>query len=264
MKRLCALLMGLCLLCTAALADVIPEPYDDFYAAHARECVHLARRYTANSPEGYVTLYKAPDSLRETATVRNGSVLSSGFYYQKGGETWLAIWDEGSHMELMGWVRDSDCVAVPDYLTFQAQHGEEFFPFDDSLGKALEGTESVVLWTYPGSGEVAWEACPTSWFQDPGAAFSDCWEDGEGRVWGFCVYAMGYRNTWVCLSDPADPDLPALEGVVNEDVEWQPVAIEYPAPRTGVPALAVALVLAVVAGTAVLIPRVCGKRRPRA
>ena len=85
----------------------------------------------------------------------------------------------------------------------------------------------------------------------------------SGRLWGFVNYCYGWRNTWVCLSDPDNTDLAADPEVLPEKTVYYPAADPVPAPSSGVSGLAAVLVVLVVAGTAVLIPVVCrGGRRP--
>lgn len=160
----------------------------------------------------------------------------------------------------------SECVPVADYLSFEEVHGGEFVPYDRALDTNFADIENVVLWTYPGSGKIAWAKADARWFREnvmPAEAFSQCWEDGEGRLWGFVNYCYGWRNTWVCLSDPDNTDLAADPEVLPEKTVYYPAADPVPAPSSGVSGLAAVLVVLVVAGTAVLIPVVCrGGRRP--
>lgn len=152
MKRACALLLTLLLLGPTATADVLIEPSDDFYRTHAEECEYLDRSYTANGKEGYVALYQSPKSSRQRETVGNGAVLRGRWIYRG---TWLAVEEEDSE-ELRGWVELSECVPVADYLSFEEVHGGEFVPYDRALDTNFADIENVVLWTYPGSGKIAW------------------------------------------------------------------------------------------------------------
>ncbi len=263
MKKWLALLCSLALLVPTALADVIFEPEDAFYAAHRGEFEYLYREYTANGPEGYTTLWKAPDSAEQRENVANGETFSGLFLYTAGGETWSSVSGEGE--TLRGWVRLSDCTPVPDYLTFEEAHGAEFVPCDSSYDHAFDGLETVVLWKYPGSGIVEWADCDAKWFREngtPSQTFQSCWEDEDGRVWGFVGYVMGVRNVWVCLSDPANQDLPASAAVLPLDAIAIPPAGEIPAPKTsGMEPVTVVLVVLVVAATAALIYLLFRKRR---
>ena len=263
-KTLHLLLSLLCcaaLLAPAALADVIWEPEDDFYAAHRDECEYLYRRYAANGPEGYLTLWKSPGSTAQAANLPNGEVLSCTWLYTApGGELWGGAEYDGD----WGWFKVGETAVVPDYLSFEEAHGSEFVPYDSAFDHAFDGLETVTLWTFPGSGEIEYDQCPARWFTDnvsPADAFQHCYTDGEGRFWGFTGYVMGTRNVWVCLSDPANTELPAVDEAVMTGPDLVPAAEEIPAPVNVVPWAAVVLVVLVVAGTAVLIPLVCKRKK---
>lgn len=250
------------LLLPTAMADVIWEPRDSFYAAHAEECEYLFRRYTANGAEGYVTLYQSPQSARQRENVPNGETLGCSYTYTDArGETWGGVNGDGG--ELRGWVRLSDCLAAPDYITFEEAHGAEFTDFDPAYAGALDGVEQVVLWTYPGSGAAEAEGIDAEWFQDRGLAdqFSRCYTDPEGNYWGYVGYCYGIRNTWLCLSDPANAQLETIPGIVPESGEAVPPAERVPAPSPGVTWLAAVLVLAAAVVTAALIPILSRRHR---
>lgn len=260
MKRLCTLLLALTLLTTAALADVLIEPNDDFYASHRGECEYLYRQYTANGEKGYVILYESPKSSRERENVANGEVLLSLWSYQG---AWLAI--QGERDDIRGWVELADCVPVPDYLSFQDHHGEEFVPFDGAAyDHAFDGLEKVVLWSYPGTDQEGQEVS-AEWFQDSNRdmreLFDSCWEDGQGRMWGFVGYCYGIRNTWLCLSDPANLALEADPTVIPQDDHQYPAISILPAPSSGVSGLTMGLVALVVVATAGLIPMVFRRKK---
>lgn len=255
MKRLCTLLLALVLLSPAALADVLIEPRDDFYESHTEECEYLFRRYTANGEEGYVTLFESPKSSRERENMANGEVFASGWRYA---DTWLAVFGEGGE-DIRGWVKLADCVPVPDYISFQEAHEAEFVPYDaGTYDRAFDDLESVVLWSYPGAGQEGINEADGAWFQNgdngPGDFSETCWEDDQGRMWGFVSYCYGIRNTWVCLSDPGNRELEANPEVIPQEGPSYPAATTLPPPTSGVSGLTVGLVVLVVAATAVLIP----------
>ena len=258
---LCALLCCAALLVPAATADVIWEPQgDSFYESHREECEYLFRRYTANGPDGYLTLWKAPGSAAQVVNLPNGEVLGCTWLYtDSGGVLWGGAEYEGD----WGWFRVSETVVVPDYLSFEEAHGDEFVPYDSAYDHAFDGLETVVLWTFPGSGEMDYDACPANWFTNnvtPAEAFQKCYVDGAGLFWGFTGYVMGSRNVWICLSDPANTELAADETVLPV-TGLVPTAEEIPAPANVIPWVAAALVVLVVAGTAVLIPLVCRRKK---
>ncbi len=261
-KLLCCLILCAAALGGSALADVIWEPRDDFYDAHAGECEYLSREYTANGPQGYLTLWEAPDSTAQEANLPNGEIVGcSWLYTAPDGEVWGGT-EYGEEEENWAWFKLSETVVVPDYLTFQEEHGEEFIPYDSAYDHALDGLETVVLWKYPGSGAIVWEDADTEWFQNTSmaSAFETCYLDEEGRFWGYIGYIYGVRNSWVCLSDPANPSLAKTEP--EETAELIPAAETVPEPESGLPVTAIVLVGAVVIATAILIPVVCRKKKP--
>ena len=68
------LLLAALLLPMSARADVIYEPNDSFYSNHWEECEYVCRTYTANGPNGEVTLYQSPVSAMMVAgSVANGN-----------------------------------------------------------------------------------------------------------------------------------------------------------------------------------------------
>ena len=66
-------------------------------------------------------------------------------------------------------------------------------------------------------------------------------------------YCYGVRNTWICLDDPANPELEADESVIPRDAVVYPAADNLPDVKSGVTGPIIAAVLAVVAVTIVLL-----------
>ena len=128
-----------------------------------------------------------------------------------------------------------------------------------------------MLLIYPGSGEKS-AYVEAEWFtQNSGnQEFQTCYLDPQGRFWAYVGYCYGYRDTWLCLSDPANPELPVIEGIIPGTVpageyriiaeEFYPPAKTLPQPKSGAGPLAAALVAALVAVTAVLIPLLCRRK----
>lgn len=251
------------LLAPAALADVIVEPVgDSFYNAHRGECQYLPRSYTANGGEGYLTIYASPTSSREVENLANGTQFSSSYLYtDEGGAKWCALWDARQN-GFRGWARLDQCNPVPDYISFQEAHSDEFTGFDSAYANALDGVDTVVLWAYPGSDRVVSSGVDAQWFRDGDLAdrFSICYTDPEGKFWAYVGYCYGIRNTWLCLSDPSDGALTAIADIVPIQEEIPPVA-DVPATGDSVTVLALVLVAVVAAGTAILIPVLFRKKR---
>lgn len=252
--------------------DVLIEPQDAFYRSHQGEFDYLYRRYAANGQEGYGTIWKSPNSSAQNENVPNGEVLSCHHHYtDANGDIWGGAWS-GDSEKLRGWINISrDFAPVADYLSFQEAHGDEFVGYDKSYDDAFAGLETAVLWTYPGSGKISQEV-DARWFQEnmDVSDFQEYYLDEAGRCWGFVGYCYGIRNTWVCLSDPANSGLDRIEGIIPGAVslkgllimaeEVYPPSEAVPAPKSGIGLTTILLVAAVVLGTALLIPRVCGKK----
>lgn len=118
-------------------------------------------------------------------------------------------------------------VVVPGQEAPRNEHSEVFVklyqsgitPWDSAYDRAFDGVERVVLWKYPGSGEMMSVMEPSAgWFVDEGGRAREmepCYLDGEGRLWGYVPYAGSVRQAWVCLSDPENESIPAVEEVVT-------------------------------------------------
>ncbi len=260
MKKLLVCLLALCVLTGSASADVLVELDDSFWRAHRDECDYLYRAYTVNSPEGYAAIWESPKSSRQKETLPNGTKVSGIWHYTDGGgEVWCAVYGEGwsdRGENVRGWIRTSECTPVPDYISCKETHGEEFVGYDRAYDHAFDALETFVLWTYPCSGVVSDEDMDAEWYQrneTPANAFSTCWRDGEGRLWAFVAYCYGHRNAWVCLDDPANTELAADETLLPE-VTLYPPAEQVPAPNSsGVTALTIGAVAAVVVVTGGLL-----------
>lgn len=240
---------------TTARADVISEPNDSFVKRHEDECDYQQyRSYLVNSPEGYAALWDSPASSRQRETLANGrSVAGSWLYTDEKGETWLLVESavNGSWKE-RGWIRLSECVPALDAVAFNERHFGEYTEYDGSFDEALSRLETVVVWTYPCSGVVAYKNLETRALLD-GRSIHSCWRDPEGRVWGYSGYVRGDRNVWICLSDPTGTDIPANPDVLPRLETMYPPAEKVPSPRSGVTGTAIALVAGLAAVTAGLL-----------
>lgn len=267
-------LLAVCLLSLGLLpakvhADVLIELDDSFWQAHQSDCDYIYRTYTVNGEQGYAVVWESPVSSRQEEILTNGTPIWSSWHYTDGkGETWCAVMtgemNFRGYEEISGWIKTSDCLVNPDYISFREAHEQEFVEYDPACDKAFEGLETVVLWTYPCSGSIAAEGMNVEGLRLHDIQnFDICWRDTQGRMWAFVGYCYGVRNTWICLDDPANPELEADENVIPQDAAVYPAADHLPAVKNGVTGLTVAAVLAVVAVTAVLLWLFFGrKRRP--
>ncbi len=85
-------------------ADVIFEPYDDFFRNHRDECEDIGmQKYYVNSDDGYACFYKAPESDDIVKEYQNGEELYIQYLYtDKNGDIW------GDSFSNEGWVRMSE------------------------------------------------------------------------------------------------------------------------------------------------------------
>ena len=207
MKKILCVLFAVCLLTVTVSADVIWTPQDDFFNKHADECEHLDRSFYANSPAGSVALYKKPDG-KEVAQLKNGEAVRVSFTYEKDGAVWGVVTYGENHET--AWLNMADMLLVYDNQTFTEEHEAEFTTYDGSFEELCKSNDQrVIFWTYPGSGQIAVD------FDHLNQGYSalnpnPIWTDAEGRVWGYIGYYMAARG-WVCLSDPANENLPVTE-----------------------------------------------------
>lgn len=242
-----------------AYADVLVEPNNDFYARHRDECTSLNRSFYANGEGGSVSLKKQPGSKAEVAAVENGEVLYIMFTYNHKGELWgvveLYTPDKPYNQWPTGWIPMNQLLLVYDYISFAEEHGADFYPYTGSYD-ALNTAKEIVFWAWPGSGNAqgSLEAVADENFQ-----VSHAYKDAQGREWGFVGYWYGRRNAWVCLSDPANRDIPAFNPAPTP-VLWHAGAANAQKGGLSVPIFSIILVAALVVGTAILI-RVLWKPR---
>jgi len=190
----------------AALADVIWEPNNKFYEAHRDQCEHQERSYYANGPDGFVTLWDAPNGSTAAAQYENGTALRVYWTYRDWG--CVSVWRDGA--EVSGWTPMKHLYLIYDYLSFQEEYGESFQPYDGQFADYDGPVEGIELYEYPGYG---WpKLCLTDSQQDfldamrgtadTRSCFTQTYQDPNGDLWGFAGYLYGERNFWVCLNNP--------------------------------------------------------------
>lgn len=264
MKKIFICLLSVCLLSMGLIpakvhADVLIEIDDSFWRAHQKDCDYLYRSYTVNAPEGYAPLWESPVSSNQREILSNDtSVWGNWHYTDAQGETWCAVtegkWNSRGEEIIRGWIKTSDCLVDPDYISFQEAYGHEFVEYDPAYGQALKEAETVVLWKYPCSGQIEADGIDAEWFRESdGRGFNTCWKDPQGRMWAFVGYCYGIRNTWICLDDPADTDIQMERSILQESCIRYPAAERLPEPDRGITGLTIGAVLGVVAVTVVML-----------
>lgn len=199
-KRNCllTLLLSLLLLFTAAPAgaDVIFEPLNDFYTSHSEECLYYQRSYLLPEKTAY---FSAPGGTASGSLDKDTSLWISWLYRDREGRDWGYF--EQYEPERSGWLPMADLLLVYDSREFLLDHARELTDHTESLPMG----KPVVFWTYPMSGVISGHIDHL----DHSLETTVNYTDPEGRIWGLIGYYQGDTNVWVCLSDPANQEIPS-------------------------------------------------------
>lgn len=251
---LCAVLI-IMILPLQVSADIIYEPWDDFYQENRDQCEYHARSYTAAGPNGDVTVYESPESAWEEMEFPNGTVLWIIYTYEDAnGITW-GYWEHWE-MDWQGWVPMDYLNLIYDGISFDEEYGHTFRDEPGQLDGQYRG-QSIYFWDYPGSQNSNWFELGEN--QEYLPEYTVCYTDPDGRTWGKIGYYMGRRNCWICLDDPtANFDTLYPEGIEETQPETVPVPAEkveeiVPNGNPSLKWIVTAAVAGVVAVTAVLL-----------
>ncbi len=207
-----------------AAADVIMEPFsNDFYSENMEDCKYIYwRRYTVINDCELLESPLGSDVIKE---LKAGEVITLDFSYtDKDGNVW------GSYLfdfdnDFYGWVRMSDTELIYDRYSFDEDHSEEYVEYSGEFDD-YKPENQVVLWTYPGSGEISFISKAENWFTDPGYFLSfgesadKVYTDENGDKWIF----FGY-NYWAWVYLP-DPESESINGVSTEFTQTIPTDIQ--------------------------------------
>lgn len=257
---LCFILMSSVII--PVYADVISEPHDnDFYRSHTKDCVHVDRDFYVDSPDGSVSLKKEPGSESEVIKIENGEIIRIMFTYDYNGEIWgvTEIRKDANYRDWpAGWIPMDQLVLVYDYISFAEDHNGEFYPYTGNYDK-LQNSEQIVFWKYPESGIINITATDkkniNEYFEnlkdrDSRDYFAHAYKDEQGREWGFTGWGWyGYKNSWVCLSEPENADIPANPNAVKQpQTVWPADTDDYSidSPNTGLSEMSVIIILIIV------------------
>lgn len=245
-------------------ADAIWEPSDDFYWNHAAECEYVGKDYMTNGREGYVTLYKEPNSDEAVARIKNGKRFYVGFSWtDKAGEVWavMSFWGfEPEEGELFtegvrdAWLPLDELAELYSEADFRADYEDTFEEYTDEM-QGYEIKKAIYLWEYPGS-EVnkGWIESYMQPGEEP--VYKYLYTDPDGRRWTYIGYYYSHRG-WVCIDEPESE-------VIEKSYELEVVKDEN-GVQTKQDALGIAgaSVAGLVAITAALIAVLFGKKKEK-
>jgi hypothetical protein len=237
---ICALLMP----SLAAYADVLFEPQNDFYEQHSRHILYLGRSFIVSSADGSAAVRNAPGERTSTGKIQSGEIIYLEFSCLYDGDFW------GFAPRHDGWIKIEELLVLYDYIAFEEEHLNTLYRYEGDYGGIAE-TRSALVWAYPGADAPLYtlENLDMDSFR-----IAHAYMDEDEREWGFVAYLYGSRNSWVCLSEPLNRDLPAFNSPRAPE-PWDSDTEHTNIPKTAdsVLAIIVVLVAALVTGTTVLI-----------
>jgi hypothetical protein len=229
---------------TTVYADVLFEPDNGFYQNNKANCGSISRSFVVNGEKGYVSVKNQPEGVEKTK-LDNGDTVWLYYSCLYNGVYWGF-----THLGGGGWVEISQLLLLYNFEDFARDHADEFHAYNGGYEKIIEAGRAIT-WAWPGSGEPGYIL---SDLNAGNVASSTYYTDDQGRVWGFVTYLYGYRNIWLCLSDPLDGDIPAFNPA-PPPIPWEPKFehVDIGEPVSGTIVLIAVLVSALAIGTGVLI-----------
>lgn len=210
MKKLLTIVLALaCVLALAApaSADILWEPNSNpFYDTHHNECEYLGRMYLANSPEGFITAWDAPDGFAMQGQYPNGTQLWIYWVY----ENWGLISVRGEDSTVEGWVDLEEMSLVYDHISFAQDYADRITQYSGEFA-AYAGDDQVFnFYEYPGAPSIKREmkleygsiVDNLTGGKDGSSYISSIFVDENGLTWGFVSYMYGHLSGWFCLDDP--------------------------------------------------------------
>ncbi len=189
-----------------AYADVLWEPENSFYEKHHEDCEYLGRRYMVNSPDGFITVWDAPDGSRVLGQFENGSKLWVYWLY----ENWGVIGHRDGDKPIEGWVDMNSMVLLYDHTAFAEDYADQIRPYNGEFAD-YDGEDKIFnFYEYPGAPEIChWMQATTKFVPDLTGIYEDgqsiiqsVFVDENGLTWGYIGYYGGQLNAWFCLDDP--------------------------------------------------------------
>ncbi len=185
-----------------AKADVLWEPQKDFFGDNNIATTIEKRTYIANSPNGFINIYKSPDSSATVGSLSNGEAF---YVYYKGeynGKLWGMSTDEN-------YIILEDVYVKYDHISFEEEYKDKIVSVSDQ--STVELKKGYIYMSYPGAdtySELTFdnkEAYPSAYFTDE-----------DGHEWAYFGYVYGLRNFWVCMDDPYNKDYRIREIATHE------------------------------------------------
>lgn len=232
-------------------ADVIWEPFDPFYEAHADECEYMGRSFRANGPDGKVILYKSPESPEVVAEWENGHKAYIQFTYRDPLGILWGIYDD--YQDTVGWMPMDYMEVIYDSISFHEEHSAQITEQSGELSEDYQG-QDIFLWRYPGSTEY-----DSLKFDNNPPTYDNVYVDENENSWGWVGYWYGYKNVWICLNAPnADLDqlypngAPIIETTGSSNISKNEPRI-VPKSKSWLIPLTIFLVLLTTAVTTILL-----------
>ncbi len=267
-KRVVTSLLALALLLAlapAARADVLWEPDNGFYERHSDQCTYVGRGYLANGPDGFVTLWNAPNGSEVEAQYENGEALWVYWLWEDWG--CISRWEDGK--ETSGWVEMDDLALQYDYIAFAEDYADQIKDYGGEFADYDGDAACVNLFEYPGAPAVKESRDVSDWYgalddltgksHDGNSYIQSVFVDENGLTWGYIAYWYGHVNAWFCLDEPDGESFPVRQ--VEESEIVSPQTPVMPVKGAVSAALPWVLVAAVVLITAALLWPLRKKRR---
>lgn len=266
MKRFLTCLLALsalCVLTVPAHADILWEPNgNQFFEQHRKDCSYEGRGYYANGPEGFVTLWNAPNGNVVLSQYENGTKLRVYYIYRNWGL--ICIWEDGT--ETSGWTSLADLSLAYDHISFAEEYAGQIRDYGGEFADYSGQAACVNFYEYPGAPEIKSTEEPKPAYlndyidhltgaADGNSAIQSVFTDEEGLVWGYVNYLYGPVEGWFCLDRPDGTDFPQRQ--IAEDTLTPPQTPVLPT----VSYTPYILVGGLVAVTAALLFRFYGRRR---
>ncbi len=243
------LFVSICTLPQVAKADVLPMVEGDFFMENYSECQYHNRWYVVASVAGEIAVYDSPLNTISKSSYENGKEFN--IYY-----TYLS--DDGILWGATGnsWVVMDNLSLIYDSTQFKIDYEGELTEYDGEIYYL----ETACAYTYPNSGDC-YEFTEYSEYMAFLESVGNVYTDENGNVWGNIGYYRGWRDIWICITDPNNENLdsgvkenlPSQASINGEDT----IILETfeSKVQNSIPSFAIAVVVILVAISIILIIR---------